>query len=255
MGSALVAGWLSAGRSPASILIVEPGAEARAALEAQGVCTQAAPGPELAAAETLVIAVKPALVEEALASAQPYLRPDALVVSIAAGVTLARLEAVVPDHPVVRAMPNTPALVGMAATAIAGGANVTAGDLARAEDLLGAVGLVVRVEEPDLEVVTGVSGSGPAYVFALAEAMIAAGVRNGLTPDLSAVLVARTLRGAAEMLERTGETPEALRAAVTSPNGTTAAAIAVLEDRAFHDAVIDAIARAIERSRELGTGS
>ena len=177
----------------------------------------------VADADVVVVAVKPGDVAATLETALPALGADTLVLSIAAGVTIATLEALVPDRPVVRAMPNTPALVGEGASAIAPGTHAGAEHLDLAEQLLGAVGIVVRVGEPALDAVTGLSGSGPAYVFLVAEAMIEAGVLVGLAarrrvaarrPDAARL-------GHAAGAGRSG--PEALRAAVTSPGGTTAA--------------------------------
>jgi pyrroline-5-carboxylate reductase len=174
------------------------------------------------------------------------------ILSIAAGVRLASMEAVVPAGvAVVRAMPNTPALVGVGAAAIAGGAAAGDDDLVWAESILGAVGTVVRVDERDLDAVTGLSGSGPAYVFLVAEAMIDAGVEQGLPRPVAADLAVQTLRGAAELLA-TGQAPADLRAAVTSPGGTTAAGVRALEDAAVRSAFAAAVAAATARSRELG---
>jgi pyrroline-5-carboxylate reductase len=178
------------------------------------------------------------------------------VLSIAAGVTVATLEgALAPGTPVVRAMPNTPALVGVGAAAIAPGTSAGEDDLAWAESILGAVGSVVRVEEPLLDAVTGLSGSGPAYVFLVAEALMAAGEEVGLPREVAETLTVQTLLGAATLLAQSDEGPEALRAAVTSPNGTTAAGIAVLEEQRVRDAIAEAVEAATERSRELGRGS
>jgi pyrroline-5-carboxylate reductase len=174
------------------------------------------------------------------------------VVSIAAGVRLAALEAALGRVPVVRAMPNTPALVGSGVTAIAPGSRAGEEDLAWAEEVLGAVGRVVRVGEPLLDAVTGLSGSGPAYVFLVAEALIDAGVLVGLPRDLSTTLAVQTLLGAARLLAETGDTPEALRAAVTSPGGTTAAGLRALEAAGVRAAFLDAVTAATERSKELG---
>jgi pyrroline-5-carboxylate reductase len=175
------------------------------------------------------------------------------VLSIAAGVPLARLEADLGEGvPVVRAMPNTPALVGRGAAAIAAGRSADGQDLAWAEGILSAVGTVVRVAEPLLDAVTGLSGSGPAYLFLVAEALTEAGVHAGLPRDTSAVLVVQTLVGSAHLLAETGEGPEALRAAVTSPGGTTAAGLRALEERAVRGAFLAAVEAATRRSRELG---
>lgn len=202
-------------------------------------------------AAAVVVAVKPADVGEALASALPALAERALVMSIAAGVTIATLEAAVPGRPVVRAMPNTPALVRAGAAAIAGGSDATAADLDLAERLLGAVGTVVRVDEPLLDAVTGLSGSGPAYVFLVAEALIEAGVLVGLPRTTAADLVIQTMLGAATLLAADRD-PEHLRAMVTSPGGTTAAGLLALERAGVRAAFLDAVAAATARSRELG---
>jgi len=200
--------------------------------------------------EGVVIAVKPADVEAACAAIRAA-RPGR-VLSIAAGVTLARLEEWLPSLPVVRAMPNTAALVGAGAAAIAAGTAAGPADLDWAEDVLGAVGLVVRVPEKALDAVTGLSGSGPAYVFLVAEALVDAGVLVGLDRSTSAALTRQTLLGAARLLDETGQLPEELRAAVTSPAGTTAAGLRVLEQRAVRAAFVDAVAAATLRSQELG---
>jgi len=152
----------------------------------------------------------------------------------------------------VRAMPNTPALVGAGAAAIAAGAAAGPDDQAWAESILEAVGTVVQVPEAALDAVTGLSGSGPAYVFLLAEALVEAGVLNGLSRDVSVQLASQTLLGAGRLLVESGQTAAELRANVTSPGGTTAAGLRVLEQRAVRAAVLDAVTAATERSRELG---
>ncbi len=163
-----------------------------------------------------------------------------------------RLEAALGGEPaVVRAMPNTPALVGAGVTAISGGSFATSQDLAWAEDVLSAVGTVVRLPERLLDAVTGLSGSGPAYFFLVAEALMEAGVQMGLDRDVSRTLVVETMLGSAMLLQETGHDPEALRAMVTSPAGTTAAGIRTLEARAVRSAFMEAVAAATERSRNL----
>jgi pyrroline-5-carboxylate reductase len=175
------------------------------------------------------------------------------VLSIAAGVTLARLESWLPDGTaVVRAMPNTPALVGAGAAAIAGGTLATEADIAWARQVLEAVGTVVELPESALDAVTGLSGSGPAYVFLLAEALIDAGVLVGLPRPVAKQLAVQTLLGAAKLMAETGDEPSALRAAVTSPGGTTAAGLRALEAAGVRHAVLDAVTAAAERSRALG---
>jgi pyrroline-5-carboxylate reductase len=175
------------------------------------------------------------------------------VLSIAAGVTLATLEDVVgPGVPVVRAMPNTPARVGLGASAIAAGSSASDADLDWAEALLASVGVVVRVKESLLDAVTGLSGSGPAYVFLVAEALIEAGVLAGLPRDVSETLSVQTLLGSATLLATSDDGAEALRAAVTSPGGTTAAGLRVLEQHGVRSALLEAVAAATARSKELG---
>ena len=157
-----------------------------------------------------------------------------------------------PGARVVRVMPNTPMLVGLGASAVAGGANATARDIATIEALFGTASTTVRVGENMMDAVTGVSGSGPAYLFYLVEAMIDAGIAEGFTPDQARALAVRTVLGAAKMLEEIPETPQELRKRVTSPNGTTQAAIEQMEAGGVKTKITAAIRRAAERSRELG---
>ncbi|MEY2398720.1 MAG: pyrroline-5-carboxylate reductase [Actinomycetota bacterium] len=250
MGEALLAGLLQAGWATADELAVsEPVAERRAELEQTypGVYVSDAP----VAADGGIVAVKPAYVAEA--SAALASAGCGRVLSIAAGVPTATIEAALPPGtPVVRAMPNTPALVGAGASAIAGGAAASDDDVAWAESILSAVGIVVRVDEDQLDAVTGLSGSGPAYVFLVAEAMIAAGTAAGLPHAIAERLAVQTIMGAGRLLAETGDAPEELRAVVSSPNGTTVAGLAVLDERGVRDAFGAAVARATERSKELG---
>jgi pyrroline-5-carboxylate reductase len=252
MGEALIQGLLGAGwAQPGDLAVVEKLPERRATLEKRfpGVLVTDEP----ITADGAVIAVKPGDVDtagRALAAAGV-----GRVLSIAAGVPLARIEeAVGAGVPVVRAMPNTPALIGAGAAAISPGQAAGDEDLGWAESILGAVGTVVRVPEPLLDAVTGLSGSGPAYVFLVAEALIDAGVLVGLPRPTAVGLTTQTLLGAARLLAETGDTPERLRAAVTSPGGTTAAGLRVLESAGVRDAFLEAVAAATERSKELGVG-
>ncbi len=253
MGEALLHGLLDAGWDADALAVAEVDADRRRALEERFPRARVVPSPAWAAADAdvVVVAVKPPDVATALEQASTSLAHGALVVSIAAGVRLGVIEAAVPGHPVIRAMPNTPALVGKAATAIAAGQHATDDHLAVAERILGAVGIVVRVPEEHLDAVTGLSGSGPAYVFLVAEALIDAGVLTGLPRPVADALTRETLLGAAALLAQ-GESPERLRAAVTSPGGTTAAAVHVLEQQGLRAAVVDAVQAAARRSRELG---
>lgn len=257
MGSALLGGLLARGwAAPEEIGVVEPSADQRAILEAKHpglTLTEALGSPGAVALEGsggAVLAVKPE-VAEAAARGLAILSPRR-VLSIVAGVSSARLEACLPPPVVVvRAMPNTPALVGAGVSVLSGGDRALAGDLDWAEDLLGAVGKVLRLPERMLDAATGVSGCGPAYLFLVAEALIEAGVAVGLSRPVSRTLVVETLLGSARLLAETGEEPSALRAGVTSPAGATAAGLRALESRAVRSAFIEAVASATERSRNL----
>jgi pyrroline-5-carboxylate reductase len=251
MGAALVSGLLTSGwATAAELVVVEPVAGRRDELAAAhpGLTVAAGVPSETAAA---VVAVKPGDVEAACrALAETGV---GRVLSIAAGVPVAKLESWLgPGAAVVRAMPNTPALVGCGAAAIAPGTAASDADLAWAEQILGAVGKVERVPETLLDAVTGLSGSGPAYVFLVAEALIEAGVAVGLPRTVSETLTVQTLLGSARLLAESGERPESLRAAVTSPGGTTAAGLAALESRAVRSAFMEAVHAATQRSRDLG---
>jgi pyrroline-5-carboxylate reductase len=258
MGGALLGGLLRSGWAElADVAVVEPVADRRDELAESfpGLRVLHAPeagvlGEEGERIVGAVLAVKPDVAEGACRAlaATGVTR----VLSIVAGVPSARLEAALGGEPaVVRAMPNTPALVGAGVTAIAGGAFATSLDLSWAEDVLSAVGTVVRLPERLLDAVTGLSGSGPAYFFLVAEALMEAGVQMGLSREVSRTLVVETMRGSAELLAETGQDPEALRAMVTSPAGTTAAGIRALESRAVRSAFMEAVAAATERSRNL----
>jgi pyrroline-5-carboxylate reductase len=204
-------------------------------------------------ASTILLAVKPQDIEPLLRELGPHVGAQHVVVSVAAGVTTARIEAALGvDVPVVRCMPNTPALVDEAMTAISAGAHAAEQHLAVAEKLLSTVGKVVRVPESQLDAVTALSGSGPAYFFYLVEAMIDAGILLGLPRVLAAELIVQSAIGAAVMLRDSGEHPVQLREAVTSPGGTTIAAIRELEVHGVRAALLAAIEAAAIRSAELG---
>lgn len=254
MGEALIGGLLDAGWSVDDLAVAEVSPGRRVELEGRFKGLRVVPAAAWAAAEAemVLVAVKPGDVAAALESAVGTMAEGASVLSIAAGVTIAALEALVPGSPVIRAMPNTPALVGRGAAAIAAGTHAGEEHMLRAEAVLSAVGTVTRVPEYLLDAVTGLSGSGPAYFFLMAEALIEAGVHAGLPRNVSQALVTQTLVGSAHLLADGDEGPEALRAAVTSPGGTTAAGLGALEARAVRSAFIEAVAAATERSRELG---
>lgn len=258
MGGALLGGLLDRGAYAAGdVAVVEPLDDRRKELEASypGVRTVAAPEPGLLdeggeAVRGAVLAVKPDQAEGACRALG--VSGVERVLSIVAGVPCQRLEAALGGEPaVVRAMPNTPALIGAGVAAMAGGSFARAVDLAWAESLLDPLGTVVRLPERHLDAVTGLSGSGPAYFFLVAESLIEAGVQMGLTREVSRTLVVETMRGSAALLAETGRDPASLRADVTSPAGTTAAGIRTLEARAVRSAFMEAVASATERSRNL----
>lgn len=250
MGEALLGGLLAAQwAAPAELAVVERLPERRQQLTElfPGVAVLAEP----TAADGAVVAVKPNDVAETcrvLAGVGVQ-----RVLSIAAGVTTVALtEALGDGIAVVRAMPNTPALVRTGASAIAPGASATTADLDWAASILAEVGVVVRVDEHDLDIVTGLSGSGPAYVFLMVENLILAGVAGGLSQEMAELLATQTLLGAATLLHTSEDDAAALREAVTSPGGTTAAGLRVLTEAGVPAAIVDAVLAAAERSRELG---
>lgn len=250
MGQALTQGIISSKSvDPESLGIIEASESGRSILEQMFPEIHILDRP--VAARSTLIAVKPGDVEK-LANA---LEPDQKqrVLSIAAGISTAALEVWFGGRtPVIRAMPNTPATIGLAMTAICAGRFASEGDLSWAATLLGGVGKVVVVKETQIDAVTAVSGSGPAYIFLIAEAMIDAAVAQGLSLDLAKELVIQTIYGSGALLSISAESPTALRQNVTSPGGTTAAGIRELEESAVRAAIAKAIAAARQRSVEIG---
>lgn len=249
MGSALVHGLLRGGHSASSITVVEVSATVRSELNRLFPDVDSAES--IPACDEVIIAVKPQDVSSvcAIAVAAGAQR----VVSIAAGVSLESLQKACGEGVrVVRAMPNTPALVGLAATAMTASSMCTPQDRAWARALLETVGIVIEVDEAMLDAFTGLVGSGPAYVFYVAEALQAAGVAAGFDNQTSATLVAQLLTGAASLLQREPLHARELRERVTSPQGTTAAGIAKLGELRVADAIVAAVQAATQRSKELG---
>ena len=251
MGSAMLEGWLKRGLSPSSVWVIEPNPSDW--LKGTGVHLNAT----LPASPAIVlIAVKPQMMGAALPAIAAMGGGRTLMLSIAAGTTIASFEEVFgAATPIIRAMPNTPAAVGRGITAITGNARTTEAHMALAEALLSAVGQVVRLEgEHQMDAVTAVSGSGPAYVFHLIESLAAAGEAEGLPPALSMQLARATVAGAGALAEAAGESPAQLRVNVTSPGGTTAAALGVLmnPETGFPALLKQAVKAAADRGRELG---
>jgi len=204
-------------------------------------------------ADVVILAVKPQQMADVLAGVRDAMPHDALAVSIAAGITIERLANSLPaGQRIVRVMPNTPCLIGRGVSCFSLGPHASKADAETVSKLLSAVGSSFEVPESQLDAVTGLSGSGPAFVYSMIEALTAGGIEAGLPAELAAELAARTAAGAAEMVLQTGETPAVLRDRVTSPGGTTQAGLAVLKEKRFDDVVASAVVAATHRSAELG---
>jgi pyrroline-5-carboxylate reductase len=258
MAGALLKGVLAAGLYRAADLwVTDSVAEQRRRVRRRYGVSAARDNRELVRGSRIVLlAVKPQVLPEVLKEVEPDVGSHHLIISIAAGVPLRRLESGLGGRArVVRVMPNTPALLGKGMSVLVKGSRATSGDLRRALRIFRGVGdAVVVADEPLLDPVTALSGSGPAYVYRFAEALIEAGTRQGLPADVVGRLVFRTLDGAAAMLLETGMTPRELREMVSSPGGTTLAGLAALDGAGFMEAVTGAVAAATRRSRELGAG-
>lgn len=203
-------------------------------------------------AKTILLSTKPQQMQQVLEGLRPVLASDTLVISIAAGISTGFIERSLGERRVVRAMPNTPMLVSEGMVAISPGKHATADDLATARRMFQASAQVVEVGEEKMDAVTAVSGSGPAYFFFLVELMVKAGIELGLSADEAHKLATQTALGAAKMLTTSSDSPQELRRKVTSPNGTTHAAITTMEARSVHESIVAAVKRAAERSKELG---
>ena len=253
MGSAMLAGWLEGGLPPTSVWVLDP--HPSDWVKATGVRINV----DLPSAPALVlVAVKPQMMGAALPKLQALGNGETLFVSVAAGTSIASFEEILGGQtPIVRAMPNTPAAIGQGITAMIGNTHASAAHLDLAEGLLAAIGQTVRLEnEGQIDAVTGVSGSGPAYVFHLIETLAAAGEAQGLPADLSMKLAKATVAGAGALADVAEESPSQLRVNVTSPNGTTQAALDVLmqPETGFPDLLNRAVAAATNRSKELARG-
>lgn len=256
MGLAMLAGWLNRGLDPKAIVVQDPAppARARELIQKHGIDLRPSVTAMREAPAVLVVAVKPQAMDQVFPDLAQLARKGTLVLSVAAGRRIDGFEHQLPKGTaVVRAMPNTPASIGRGITAAAANAHVTPGQRAMCTELLSAIGDVVWVEEEGLlDAVTAVSGSGPAYVFYLAECLAEAGIKAGLPPELAQKLARSTVSGAGELLHRSDMPPDLLRQNVTSPNGTTFAALQVLmADNGLAKLMREAVAAATKRSREL----
>lgn len=253
MGGALAEGLVASGWDRNEILVAGRQEPRRKALEARlGLQTTNDAAAAAAGARTVLFAVKPQDMREVLVQVAPSFRPDKLAISIAAGIRIERFETALGGCPVIRAMPNTPAAIGMGVTAVAKGRQATDTHLVTALNILGCVGKTVIVDEAQMDAVTAVSGTGPAYVFLLAEALIDAALQEGLDKEQAYALVYQTFAGASRLLTHDPATPAELRARVTSPNGTTHAAVTLLQQQHWVRTFTEAVHAARKRSEELG---
>jgi pyrroline-5-carboxylate reductase len=257
MATALARGFIRAGIvTPKQVVAGDVSAAARDAFTSEtGAPAATANADVLKFAPVVILAVKPGCVAEVLAEQRANFTKDHLLISIAAGVTLAKLEAALPaGSRVIRVMPNTPALVGTGASAFALGKSATAADGDLTKKLLSAVGIAFQVKEPLLDAVTGLSGSGPAYVYQFIEALSDGGVAAGLPRDIATTLAAQTVLGSARMVLETGQHPGVLKDMVTSPAGTTIEGVHELEKGRLRATVMSAVRAATEKSKKLGQG-
>ncbi len=255
MATALAKGWIDAGLVDAGkCLASDPQADARATFGSKMGIRAVESNAEVAkACAVIVLAVKPQMMPALLAEIRPALRTDALVISIAAGITLAQLaDGLASLTRIVRVMPNTPALIGLSATAYSPNAATTPADVELVSSLFSSIGVAFPVAEKLLDAVTGLSGSGPAYVYVMIEALADGGVRAGLPREVALKLAAQTVLGSAKMVLETGLHPGVLKDAVASPGGTTIAGLHALERAGFRGAIMDAVLAAAERAEELG---
>ncbi len=256
MGETLVSGLLRSGWSADQIVATDRRVERQVELVTRYGITMLENDQAVAEADTVILVVKPQDMGDLLDEIRDSLKPNTLVISLAAGVDTASIEARLPDGiPVVRVMPNTPAQVDEGMAAISAGSHSDEEHLDRVTEILSATGRVVTVPERYQDAVTAISGSGPAYLFFVVEAMIEAGVHLGLPRDIATELVVQTMLGSAKLLRETGEHPTVLRERVTSPGGTTAAAVRQLENHKVRAAFIGAMEAARDRSRELAAAA
>jgi pyrroline-5-carboxylate reductase len=255
MGETVLSGLLRAGWTPDRLIATDRRPEREVEIAGKYGITMMTNAEAAAKADTVILVVKPQDMHELLVEIAPAVRPSTLIVSLCAGVDTASIEEQLPEGiAVVRVMPNTPAQVDEGMAAISPGSHSDHDHLARVTEILSATGRVVTVPERYQDAVTAISGSGPAYLFFVVEAMIEAGVHLGLPRSTSTELVVQTVVGSAKLLRETGEHPTVLRERVTSPGGTTAAAVRELEDHKVRAAFLSALEAARNRSRDLSAG-
>ncbi|MEV7693671.1 pyrroline-5-carboxylate reductase [Microbacterium sp. NPDC089189] len=261
MGGAILQGVVASGRAGSIHVTNRSRAKAEPLADLAGVTSIALEdhpdgnAQAVAAADVVLVGVKPAMVPDLLTEIAPHLRPHAIVVSLAAGVTVATFERILgPEAVVVRSMPNTPAVVGKAVTGIAPGTRADATVLGTVRAVFETVGTVVEVPESQIDALSTISGSGPAYVFLLIEELTSAAVGKGFAPDVARTMAEQTFIGAAALLDATGEDPAELRRRVTSPKGTTERAVAVLQEAHLDRVFAEATDAALARARELAAG-
>lgn len=260
MGGAILAGLVDSGRAAEGVAVTNRTPAKAAAMRMPGVDSYAleteheANRIALDGAALVILGVKPAMVPDLLRDVAPHLDPETIVVSVAAGVTTATMEALVPN-PVARAMPNTPSLVRRGVTGLAAGSRITSDQLAVARDAFATVGAVIELDEDRIDALSTVSGSGPAYVFFLIEQLTGTALRLGFSPDEARLMVEQTFLGASELLAASDVDPAELRRRVTSPNGTTMRAIAVMEEADLAGMFDRATAAALARAREMARGA
>lgn len=256
MAEAIARGLLKAGVSSDAVAAFDPDEKRRALFSGMGIRAVADNRSVAESSDILILAVKPFVMADALESLGNVVTPRQLVISIAAGITTATIEQMLEEEvSVIRVMPNTPCLISEGAIAIAPGRRAVPDQMDLAAEIFSACGVVVRVTEDKMDAVTGLSGSGPAYVYMMIEALMAGGIQVGLPRDAALTLAAQTVLGAAKMVIETGEHPAELRDKVTTPGGTTIAGIAALEEAGFRSSLMRAVTAATVRSKAIGNAS
>ncbi len=253
MAEAIISGMIAGGMAPRNIIVAEPLPGRRAHLSSTLSIRTSEDNNDVARdADVIILSIKPQMAASVLSGLESSIDNQKLVISVMAGVSTTLIEESLHNGVrIVRAMPNTPALVLKGATAICAGRRATEADLELAQELFGLVGSVYQVGERQMDAVTGVSGSGPAYVFSFIEALTDAGVKNGLPREVSSGLAVQTVLGAAQLLQKSGEHPAVLRDRVSSPGGTTIHAMHTLEAGGLHGLIMDAVDAAVKRSKDL----